>query len=544
MKFTQSISELMIFTVVVKSSLKSVVEATYAHVDNGIIKLGVNDDGCLNAASVGLQRWNEELGGWQESTVYGSPAEGWGVWADGFAGRANENYGAITDRIDSFTHDESSATSVVTIGGEKVKVTHHFYPSPRDPNLYEIDVMLENVSGSTITDLRYRRAMDWDVDPTPFNECVKIQPDPATVANLHRATNNGFDRCDFAGELTGTVAPFDFGVPSDHGAVFEFHFGSLPAGQTKEFQLFYGGAGNILDADTALGHVRAETYSYGSPKSSSGSCDLGTNIFIFAFAGVGGPPVVPDPDAGATGDPHMITWSGGKYDFHGVCDLVLASTPALDIQIRTHKMAAWSYVEASSLRIGNDVLEVTGGKENMNKVRFNGVINEIENSNEEVLSISGHPVTFTKISDKSQEFVVHLGDSERITFRTWQSFVSVNVRNPSEENFGSSVGLMGSFPSGEKLARDKTTILNDVNEFGMEWQVTGDEVKLFHETKEPQFPQKCVVPSSIDMRRRLEASEVSVQAAEIVCDGVEAHVKDLCIFDVMATSDKSVAGAY
>jgi len=256
------------------------------------------------------------------------------------------------------------------------------------------------------------------------------------------------------------------------------------------------------------------------------------------------PPEITRPPVGAHGDPHMVTWSGEKYDFHGVCDLVLASTPDLDIHIRTHEMKEWSYVEAASLRIGDDVLEVTGGKDNMNKVRFNGVVHEIEDSKEKVLDISGHPVVFTKTSDKSQEFEVHLGDNEKILFRTWNSFVSITVQNPSERNFGSSVGLMGSFPAGEKLARDNKTILSDVNEFGQEWQVNGDEAKLFHEAKGPQFPQKCEIPSSLEMRRRLEASKITVEEAEIACAHVESHLKDLCMFDVMATSDESVSGAY
>jgi hypothetical protein len=250
------------------------------------------------------------------------------------------------------------------------------------------------------------------------------------------------------------------------------------------------------------------------------------------------------PTSGVYGDPHMLTWSGKNYDFHGICDLVLVSNPALDIQIRTHKINEWSYVEAASLRIGDDVLEVTGGKDSMNKVRFNGAIHEFEKRNKTVLDISGYPVVFTKTSDKSQKIEVHLGDNEKISFSTWNSFVSVKVQNPSEEVFGSSVGLMGSFPSGKMVARDNKTILNDVNEFGNEWQVKGDEATLFHKARVPQFPQECEIPSSLEMRRRLEASDISVQGAEIACASVEKYLKDLCMFDVMASSDVSIAGAY
>merc|ERR1711971_28057 len=174
----------------------------------------------------------------------------------------------------------------------------------------------------------------------------------------------------------------------------------------------------------------------------------------------------------------------------------------------------------------------TSGEKNMDKVRLNGVITKLET--EQVLDVSGYPVVFKKISDKAQQFVVDLGGDEKIIFRTWNSFLSITVKNPTVEHFGSSVGLMGSFPSGKKVARDKKSLLYDVNEFGQEWQVNGEEANLFHEVKEPQFPQRCEIPSSLEMRRRLEASEMTVEEAEIACAHVEAHLKDLCIFDVMA----------
>ena len=55
------------------------------------------------------------------------------------------------------------------------RVTHEFAPSPGTPNLYEIKVTLENIGAATLPDVRYTRLMDWDVEPTAFEEFVTIQ---------------------------------------------------------------------------------------------------------------------------------------------------------------------------------------------------------------------------------------------------------------------------------------------------------------------------------------------------------------------------------
>merc|ERR1712232_612274 len=151
---------------------------------------------------------------------------------------------------------------------------------------------------------------------------------------------------------------------------------------------------------------------------------------------------------------------------------------------------------------------------------------------------------FKKISNKAQQFVVDLGSDEAIIFRTWNSFVSIKVQNPTDKHFGSSVGLMGSFPLGKWVARDNKTILDSTNEFGQEWQVNGEEAKLFHELKEPQFPNRCGIPSSVEMRHRLAESFVSREEAEVACSNKKENNKEMCIFDVMATNDLTTAGAY
>jgi len=243
--------------------------------------------------------------------------------------------------------------------------------------------------------------------------------------------------------------------------------------------------------------------------------------------------------SGVYGDPHIRTWNGAQYDFHGVCDLVLLRNPefgngaGLDVHIRTKKMRQWSYVESAVARIGENILEVRGGE----KSEF--WINGIQGTGDDELVIS----EYERISDTSLRLVVDLGDSEGIVFKTWNSFVSIRVENPKYKNFVGSVGLMGSFPDGLKIGR-KNNIIEDINTFGQDWQVLSSEQKLFRDIEGPQHPQHCEIPTSVEMRRRLAASLVTVEEAEGACIGANSEDKDLCIFDVMATNDHSSAGAY
>jgi hypothetical protein len=83
--------------------------------------------------------------------------------------------------------------------------------------------------------------------------------------------------------------------PGDHGAFFIFTFGSLEAGLSKEFDVFYGATDNEANAFAALGAVNAEVFSLGQSRGNGSTGTPGT--YIFGFAGVGGVPVgaVPEP---------------------------------------------------------------------------------------------------------------------------------------------------------------------------------------------------------------------------------------------------------
>jgi len=254
--------------------------------------------------------------------------------------------------------------------------------------------------------------------------------------------------------------------------------------------------------------------------------------------------------AGANGDPHMTTWAGEHFDYHGLCDLVLLENHFfqddldIDIHIRTSKIREWSYISNAALRIGEDILEVMGTKGGSQYWINRMAGKEIEEDNVILSeSISGYPISFRR-GKKQNEFIVDLGNQEMISFKTWNELVRVDVINAKEASFGKSRGLMGNFYSGKHMARDNITELKDLNAFGQEWQVLALEPKLFHSREGPQAPQLCEAPSTTEVRRKLRESLVTQEQAEKACSFVNKADRELCVFDVMATNNVDLAKAY
>lgn len=272
-----------------------------AIIGNGTIQLGVDDFGQLNVeggtpslggtTAVGLRY----LPTGAESTAPGCLCEGWGV-ADattGLTGFANNASGSGGLTLSSFISSATTATSTVDVGG-LFRVIHDFKPSAQSVNLYEALVTIQNIGTSDVGDLRYRRVMDWDVEPTAFNEFSTIQGG-ASASKVLFTSNDGFASSNpLAGNsdlgITGDFV--DFG-PLDHGALFDFGFGPLKVFDSLVFSIFYGAAGNETEALTALADVGAEVYSLGQP--ATGKITGEPNTFIFGFKGVGGTPLPPNP---------------------------------------------------------------------------------------------------------------------------------------------------------------------------------------------------------------------------------------------------------
>jgi hypothetical protein len=246
-----------------------------AVISNGIVKLGIFDEGHLNVFDdadfvlpfVGL-RWNDV-----EATSHGCTCEGWGASATSSGGDFSGTANLAAQPIIVTGVDKAFTDVRVTSGPGTLRVTHNYEPAPETPNLYVATVTFENKDPvETLTNLRYRRVMDWDIPDDIFNECVSI--DTGTAKSLEYASDDGFVSSNPLGAFdsilfscpTGGVgcAFFDSG-PNDHGALFQFLFKNedeslvtLAPGETFTFKIYYGGAANKVDATSAIQAVGAE----------------------------------------------------------------------------------------------------------------------------------------------------------------------------------------------------------------------------------------------------------------------------------------------
>merc|ERR1712070_1136131 len=244
-----------------------------------------------------------------------------------------------------------------------------------------------------------------------------------------------------------------------------------------------------------------------------------------------------EPDktpASGSGDPHFKTWTGEKFDYHGECDLVLVDNPTfadglgLRVHIRTTQVKYFSFVEKVAVQIGKDVLEFA---------------NDVDN-----FYINGEPVGNNKKHHKTMwGGVVVRRDTKALSIRLSEGakvdlhmrmngFPSVIVDGAATDVFKGSLGLLGDWETGKKLARDGKTE-KDATPFALEWQVRDTEPMLFTDARLPQYPTTCTPPAK--MGSRLGASSFRKEAEE-AC-GHRKEDKEDCIFDVIATRDVLVA---
>ena len=176
-----------------------------AVISNGTVQLGVNAQGSLNfecagapdpacpdPSQGGIYRRLALCALEPESTAPGCLCEGWGVAdaASGLTGFANQADGDGNITIDSFaTPRRTSAISTVTIAdpgmsGHEMQVEQDYHPSPLSANLYMDSVTMTNTGSDPLADLRYRRVMDWDIEPTAFRRVGDQPGDVAAAAVL------------------------------------------------------------------------------------------------------------------------------------------------------------------------------------------------------------------------------------------------------------------------------------------------------------------------------------------------------------------------
>ena len=287
-----------------------------AIIGNGIVRMAINKEGNLiSRGSPGIGLQYNHGSEWFEVLRWGGYAEGFGVSATikstntSFWGGATNPF--FSSYLDSkpIISTESEATTVAKVTTGPLKVTHKFAPSKHTKYLYEITVTYKNTSqNETLTDLRYRRNMDWDVyPPWIFRECVSIFYDSSSDPKyLEYSTNYGFSTSNPTSDVSrsGTFTCPDIrncpdgGVlnngPRDNGAMFNFLFKEcghkikLPPCTKFQFKIYYGAAPNKAAANRAVRAVGSTVTSFAfNPVTRNGSCSDadGTNpgVFIFGF---------------------------------------------------------------------------------------------------------------------------------------------------------------------------------------------------------------------------------------------------------------------
>ena len=257
------------------------------------------------------------------------------------------------------------------------------------------------------------------------------------------------------------------------------------------------------------------------------------------------------------GDPHIMKWNGGKYDFHGECDLVLFQAPdyakglGLDVHIRTTIQDWFSYVEEVAVKAGNFVVNV-----NKDGFWFDNHLVSIfpaqedhfrverwENRNEKTGSttliydiwVKGTKILTVRVPHSKYIFVVFRGLGSHNKF----------FGNP-DDDIHTSGGLMGEFTTGRTVGRDGITEFEDMEEFGKDWQVQPHEDMLFLTSRAPQLPdQACVMPTKkSNTDRKLSANPGLRKMAEAACEHVDSTLFRECVDDVIATKDVEIAAGY
>ena len=253
-----------------------------------------------------------------------------------------------------------------------------------------------------------------------------------------------------------------------------------------------------------------------------------------------------------TSDPVLFrytvkTWKNEHFEFHGQCDIVMISDKdfanglGIDIHIRTKIVRFWSYIEKAAIRIGNDILEIEGLPDFSASYWIN-----YEHMGE-LTDLAGFPVSLNENTDRYTIDLGSLYPGEKIQIKTFKEFVGVKIIGASDSSFGKSIGITGDFRTGNTYARDGSTVLNDFTELGNEWQVLPSDGHFFHAASRPQFPEKCMVPENPrgEYKRRLGESTVSEEQAEAACAGLEDEFsRKGCVYDILATQDLDMVGAY
>jgi hypothetical protein len=204
----------------------------------------------------------------------------------------------------------------------------------------------------------------------------------------------------------------------------------------------------------------------------------------------------------------------------------------MTIQVRTTRIKYFSYIEKIAIKIGGDVLEFANDVAN---VKLNGVVAAPKPGKMKIFMAGKYEVVRFKKSviirlDKENHDALTYSKANHTKIDLIARKIgwpSIKINSGAHGMFEGSVGLLGEYSTGKKLARDGAGEMNDEDPtaYALEWQVRDTE---------PQYPAQCRPPEKI-MGNRLGISHMK-EAAEKVCAAWKEDKED-CIFDVIASRD-------
>jgi len=136
---------------------------------NDRIKIGIRRDAALHFDNVGLAYIYPGSGAISQTLNIETPWESWGASADSdvavaSSATSDDPYQGTFTSLDDSVEGEAFVTTETVDG--TMRVHHRFRPSSVSENLYEVDIRLENISGSTINVVKYRRVAGFGVATT------------------------------------------------------------------------------------------------------------------------------------------------------------------------------------------------------------------------------------------------------------------------------------------------------------------------------------------------------------------------------------------
>jgi hypothetical protein len=253
--------------------------------------MGIDDYSSLGTAGVGL------VGPTGDAIIPGCLCEGWGASAGGVAGytyggsRTGMLSGALTSGV--LVGSGLGAQTVVRLASGLEVV--HTYSSAAGGTLFKVAVELRNTTGGTLSDVRYARALDWDVTPGYFSANYTTvyggTPTGPGGAVLHTSTDpfDGANPLELPSQDANTNVSNSLG---DKGSYFAFTFGDLEAGESASFDSYIGADDTVAGLLAALGSVGVEAYSY-TTGSDTGADGRRAPAYGYGFVGLGLDPSLP-----------------------------------------------------------------------------------------------------------------------------------------------------------------------------------------------------------------------------------------------------------